>query len=246
MKQKIYHYCNINEVSTVATNILIALLKGDWSIDLALSAIIRNLTENNDIFTKSIRFSKSGSQPKIIQVKDDLADKLFICTKQFIWANTYAPEKNIAEKAEHIWKIFDTHNLNLHRSSYESQMALTKSLIENINHPDVRPSLDELTGVAIRFDAFATASEAFRNSFVEYRESIADLEEITPPSTQKNVIRKIINDQLCAYLDSVAVAIPEKYAAINDIIGEHIESANVKARARKTRNTSDAELDTAE
>ena len=240
MGQKIYHYCNTNEVSTIATNILIALSKEDWSSDLALSTIIETLRKDNEILTKSIRFSKSGARPKVLHEKDEVVDRLYICTKQFIWANTYSPEKNIAEKAQQIWHIFDTHNLNLHRASFESQMALTSSLIENINHPDIRPSLDKLTGVARHFDAFAQASEDFRNSFLDYQESLADMEELTPPSVQKSHIRKIINNQLTAYLSSVAVAIP-KYADINKIIAEHIESINTKARARKTRNTADIE-----
>ncbi|MUP36244.1 DUF6261 family protein [Labilibaculum euxinus] len=237
MNQKIFHYCNTSEISTVATNLLIAFSKGDWSADMALSSILANLGTENVIFTKSIRFSKSGTQPKILHEKDEIADQLFICTKQFIWANTYAPEKDIAEKAQRIWSIFDSNNLNLHRQSYESQMALTKSLIENINHPDVRPSLEMLAGVPHRFDAFTAASEDFRSTFVEFQQSVAGLEKVTPASTQKNVIRKIINEQLTAYLDSMAVALPEKYAAINSVIAQHIESINTKARARKTRNT---------
>ncbi len=241
MSQKIYHYCNTNEVSTVATNILLALSKDDWSTDLALSTIIEMLSKDNEILTKSIRFSKSGARPKILHEKDEVADRLYICTKQFIWANTYAPEKDIAEKAQRIWKIFDTHNLNLHRASSESQMALTKSLIENINHPDVRPVLEELTGVANRFDAFALASEDFRSNFIDYTASLAVEEDILPPSVQKGLIRNIINDQLTSYLYSVAFAIPEKYAAINNVIAEHIESINTKARARKTRNTAEVE-----
>ncbi|MDM8158773.1 DUF6261 family protein [Labilibaculum sp. K2S] len=237
MNQKIFHYCNTSEISTVATNLLIAFSKGDWSADTALSRILAKLGIENEIFTKSIRFSKSGTQPKILHEKDEIADQLFICTKLFIWANLHAPEKDIAEKAELIWNVFDAHNLNLHRQSYESQMALTKSLTESINHPDVRPSLDGLTGVSSRFDAFATASEDFRSTFVEFQQSVAGLEKVTPASTQKNVIRKIINDQLTAYLDSMALALPEKYDAINHVIAQHIESINTKARARKTRHT---------
>lgn len=247
MNQKIFHYCNTTEISTVATNLLIAFSKGDWSTDMALSAILVNLGTENEIFTKSIRFSKSGAQPKIIHEKDEIADQLFICTKQFIWANTYAPEKETAEKAQRIWSIFDSNNLNLHRLSYESQMALTKSLIENINHPDVRPSLDSLTGVSTRFDSFAAASEDFRATFVEFKKSVAGLEKVISASAQKNVIRKIINDKLTAYMDSVADSLPEKYAAINLEIAQHIESINTKARARKTRNTTEEpEVNTAE
>lgn len=35
MIEKIYHYCTTDEVSTLTTNMLLALAKRDWSEDVA-------------------------------------------------------------------------------------------------------------------------------------------------------------------------------------------------------------------
>jgi hypothetical protein len=236
MIEKINHNCTTNEVSTISVNILTALRKMDWTNEEALTALIALISEESAILEKTLRVSKGGSHSKNLLKMDEVADKTFICVKQFVWANIFDMDEKRADAATAIWAIFTKHDLHLHRRSYEAQMSLTKTLVDNLNEPEPKLLMEGLTGVAPRFKAFANASDDFRTNFSKYQEDEAGIEALIAPSSQKNVVRKLVNDRLLTYLDGVSVALPEKYGDIIKIISNHIVSANTKARSRKTRN----------
>ena len=176
-----------------------------------------------------------------MQEDDEMVDKTYVCTKQFLWANTFELAEADAEAAKLIWKIFDQHNLNLHRQSYENQMGLSASLIENMKKPELKNLMDGLTGVTERFDAFVNATEKLRLSFLKFQEDEAQVEDGLAPWIQKSVVRKMINDRLLTYLDGISIALPEKYDEISKIIDGHIEMINTKAKSHRTRNRNEAE-----
>lgn len=241
MTEKINHSCTTNEVSTVGTNILLALAKYDWTTDVALTTLISILEKDNEVFSTGLRLSKGGTHSKTVQEDDAMVDKTYVRTKQFLWANTFELSEEKAEGAKIIWTVFDKHNLNLHRQSYETQMALCKSLIDNMKEPELKRLMDGLTGVTPRFDAFVNATEKLRGSFLQFQEDEAQVETVVAPWIQKSVVRKTINDRLLTYLDGVAIALPEKYDEICKIIDGHIEAINTKAKSRRTRNRKEAE-----
>ena len=245
MTEKIYHYCTTNEVSTIVTNLLIAFDKEDWSSDAALTSLLNILRKENEVLTKGLKLVKGSVSSKDLQEMDEFADKSFVCVKQFLWANTYELDDKKAEDAREVWNVFDKHDLNMHRKSYEYQMAMSKALIENLAEPELKRKMGSLTGVENRFSKFVSASEALRLSFLEAQKNAAEVEKVVAPSVQKRMVRKIVNEQLLTYLDGVVIALPEKYAPILEICAEHIEGANTKARSRKTRNKNEfVELET--
>lgn len=242
MTEKINHYCTANEVSSTVTNLLIAFAMGDWSSDAVLTTLLGSLGTENVVLTKGLQLTKASIYSKDLHEMDELADKAFVCVKKFLWANTYELDDNKAKAARELWKVFDIHDMNMHRKSYKSQMIISKLLIVNLNEPELKRKMAGLIGVEKRFNKFVKISGSLRIQFLETQNTVTGVEKVIAPSAQRRVVRKIVNEQLLPYLDAVVIAFPEKYAAICALIDEHIVITNIKARSRKARNSKDAEV----
>lgn len=236
MTEKIFHYCTTNEVSTIVTNLLLAFDGDDWSSDVVLTALLAFLKKENVVLSKGLQLTRASMNSSDLHEMDELADKTFVCVKQFLWANTYELDENKAEDARDLWKVFDKHDLSMHRKSYEYQMAMSRALIKNLDEPELKLKMANLIGVEDRFDKFVKMSGNLRIKFLEAQNNVAGVEKVIAPSIQKRVVRKIVNEQLLPYLDGALIALPEKYTAICKLIEEHIMSTNTKARSRQTRN----------
>jgi hypothetical protein len=237
MTINVYYYCDSNEINTLATNIGHQLAKADWTADTILSHLIAQLDKENTALSTSIQFARGGQGSKALKAEDAIVDKHFVCLKQFVSANMYLSDESIANNATAVWKIISSRNLNLHKLSYERQLALTHALISNLEDVKVKPWVDSLIGVSDRLTELKTSTTSFETSFRNMKEELAGIEDTIAPSTQKNTVRDIINNHLLPYLNNAAQAMPEKYEEINKVIIEHIDGINTKARARKTRNT---------
>jgi len=238
MNSKIYHYCNVSEINTIASNLVNEFEKGDWSADLILTNFINLLSSENSILSKSIQSTKRGLHIKQLEILDDVADREFVCFKQFVWANTYLTDQTKADNAKYIWKIIDANNRNMHRLSYERQMALTHSLLKNLERPEVKAKVDSLIGVQKRITALKSSSKNFESLFRSEKEEMATEEDIIAPSTQKRIVRNIINKKLIPYLNNAVSVLPEQYETIAKVVENHIEGLNTKAKSRETRNLS--------
>jgi hypothetical protein len=244
MSVKILHLCATGEVSTLSTNIEIALSKGVWSDDVTLTKILNELKAENAVFKATLAASKAGEQTIILKELDEISDRHFLSVKHMLWANTYNVDIDKADDARFLYeKVLAQHNINLHRQNYEKQMASTAALLENLQRHDLVAKVESLTGVSDRIAAFKQASTNFRNKFNEFKEADAKLKDIISPSSQKAVVRSLINKKLLVYLNGVVIGLPERYGEILREIENHIDSANTKARARKTlsENQNEAE-----
>ena len=237
MTVNVYYYCDSNEINTLGINIEHQLGLNDWTADTILSHLIAQLKTENKALSTSIQFARGGQGHKTLQTKDAVVDKHFVCLKQFVSANRYLSDENIANNATAVWKIISSHNLNLHKLSYERQLALTHALIRNLEDEKVKPWIESMIGVSDRVAELKASTASFEMHFRNMKEELAGMEETIAPSTQKNTIRNLINNHLLPYLNNASQVMPEKYEEINKIILEHIDGINTKARARKTRNT---------
>jgi len=239
MSKNVYYYCDSNEINTLATNIEHQLSKADWTADAILSHLIAKLKEENKALSASIQFARGTQSSKALQAEDAVVDKHFICLKQFVSANLYLSDDSIANNASAVWKIIDSHNLNLHKLGYERQLALTHALIHNLEDEKVKPLVESLIGVSDRVTDLKASTASFESRFRNIKEELANIEETIAPSIQKNEVRNLINQHLLPYLNNAVQVMPEKYQEINRVIREHIEGINTKARARKTRKANE-------
>jgi hypothetical protein len=229
-----YHYCDSNEISTGTSIILGELEKKDWSADQILSHIIGLLKAENEDLTHSIKHTLGNVLAENVRVEDEIADNDFVCCKQFVKANTYLPDAKKAKDALDVWELFKSHNLNLHKQSYEKQLTLSKSLLGNLDSDKFMSKIDHLIGVSARLEKFKKSTYALDLAYSEMMEANAGKEDVMAPSSLKNVVRKIVNESLLPHLENAAKAMPESYQEILGVISETIEAVNLKAHTRKT------------
>ena len=236
MEMQILNYCDTNEINSVATNSLFELAKIDWNTDTVMPNVIIKLKTENDILSDSIGSVRGGKYTLELQEADAIFDRDFVCVKQFVSANTFVREPDISESAQRVWKTIEAHDLHLNRLGYEKEIALTNSLLADLDDPEIKPSIDNLFGVPESIVRLKGSVESLQNWYRKGIEEDANKEKSIAPSIQKKNVREIINKDLMPYLKLMSDVFPDKYRDIFQVISGYIESINTKARARKTRN----------
>ncbi len=225
-----------NEIGSLAVNTLNELGKTDRSSDLYFTGVVGNLTKEADILSEVVGIIRKKDFTEQLTEADDVFDRVFNCTKQFIQASTMVLDNAKAQKAEKIWLQFDAHNINLDRLSYEQQIFLTNSLLEELAKPDNKAIIDELPGVSTQIDLLGVHNSKLSNLFQQNKEAEAAKANLIAPSTQRSVVRDIMNKDLLPYLEVMSKANPDLYAESFALISELVNSINSKVRARISRN----------
>lgn len=225
-----------NEIGSLALNTLSELGKTDRSSDLYYTGIVGNLTKDANILQDVVGLIRKKDFTEQLIAADDEFDRIFNCAKLFIQASTMVLDNAVAQKAEKIWLQFDAHNINLNRLSYEQQIFLTNSLLEELAKPDNKAIIDELAGVSPQIDLLGVHNLKLSNLFQQSKEIEAAKANLIAPSTQRNVVRDIMNKELLPYLEVMSKANPDLYAESFALITELVNSINSKVRTRISRN----------
>jgi hypothetical protein len=205
--------------------------------DILLESILSEVSRDRLILEGSIKFNKRGSTGKILKAYDQIFDDDYTCLKGFILANRNMSDVNVAKTANEVWDLFVKYNIRLHKLSFESQFTNANILFAKLQESEMHAKIMELVGVN---DCLQKAKTSLKNAEACYEElnsKESKIDDVIPPSSQKNILRSLINDKLLPHLYNWDEVQPEKYCAFLDAIERRIEEVNTKARARKTRNT---------
>ncbi|TAJ13235.1 hypothetical protein DMA11_09315 [Marinilabiliaceae bacterium JC017] len=240
MPSLILSYCDANEISSISANTLFELQKKEWTADVLIPGIINILVKENAALSNAIGDIRSNKYTAQLMELDNQFNKSFICLKHFVSANTWVPDEGIVQSAEHVWKIIEAHGVNLHRLGYEKQIVLADSLLRDFEKEEIKSLLNPLVGVPACVTQLKVSVNELRNLYREAKENEASKEERIAPSTQKNVVKEIINNDLLPYLEVMSKVNPEEYRETTLVIKEYIDSINTKARMRKSRTNNHA------
>jgi len=239
MPTTIYYYCSGDEINSIGKTIETESEKIDTSEDALLTQILAEEKKERLVLETSIKYSKRGSVSKELKDLDDIFDHDFTCMKGFITANRNMDNEEIVTIANEIWNLLGKYNHQLHTLSFESQFTNANVLFSKLEEPLMKSKLEKLVGVS---DCFQKAKTSLKNAETCYEELNAQesqIQDVIAPSSQKNVLRNIINEKLIPHLNNWNALQPDKYGAFLDAIERRIEEVNAKARARKTRNTNE-------
>ncbi|PXY02717.1 hypothetical protein DF185_01080 [Marinifilum breve] len=239
MSTSIYFYCNGDEVNSIGKTIETESEKIDTSEDPIFTQIIAEEKQERSVLENSIKYNKRGSVSKELKELDDIFDNDFTCLKGFIIANRNMTSEEIANDANEIWDLMGKYNRQLHNLSLEGQFTNANILFSKLEEPVMKAKIDKMIGVS---DCLVKAKASLNNAELCYEELNAQesqIEEVIAPSSQKNILRNIINEKLLPHLNNWNMVQPDKYGALLDAIERRIEEVNAKARARKTRNAND-------
>ncbi|MCT4602153.1 MAG: DUF6261 family protein [Marinifilum sp.] len=239
MSITVYYYCSGDEINSIGKTIEVESVKIDTSEDALLTQILAEEKQERLVLESSIKYSKRGSISTKLKELDNIFDNDFTCLKGFITANRNMDSAEIANDANEVWDVMGLYNRQLQNLSFEGQFTNANILFSKFEEPAMKAKLDKLVGVS---DCLAKAKASLKNAELCYEELNAQesqIEEVIAPSSQKNVLRNIINEKLLPHLYNWDSVQPEKYGDMLNAIERRIEEVNAKARARKTRNAND-------
>lgn len=237
MLTQILANADTNEVGSVSTQIVLELLKTDWSAD---PFFMKNVTDAKNLIDKLQNVvgnvQKSAFTQDLIDL-DAFFDRSFLQVKNFVHANTYSMDPVKAKNAMEIMDIFDAHDAQLYRLGYSEEIFLSLALIKDLNTPATKIKVDSLLGVSEALQIFETHTGNL-NTLYQTSKSAKQLQENEMPASElKNVIRDFINNELIPYLLVMMKKDPATYANAYGVITKHIHDANIQVKSRFTRNT---------
>ncbi|WP_372641337.1 DUF6261 family protein [Ancylomarina sp.] len=241
MTLQILSHADTNEIGSIADNTVQELQKSDWSTDLYLNTNLSSLKTEAGVLTAAVGVVRKNDFTQQLMIQDAIFDQVFIGFKQFVTANTYSLDEDKAKNAEVIWENLEAHDLNLYRLGYEQQIFLCQSLLNEFDKPKNKAAIASLDGVSDQVVLLKTHNDSLRTIFQESKIDEAAKAEGIAASSQKHVVRNILNNDILPYMEVMSKAKPTEYAASYNVISEYVTSINIKVKARKTRSENQME-----
>lgn len=240
MSTFIYYYCSAEEIDSIGKTLEAEGVKINTEGDILLESLLPEVSKERLILENSIKFNKRGSVGKKLRLLDNVFDDDYTCFKGFVSANRNMSNEDAAEIANEIWDLIGKYNHQLHILSYESQFTNANLLFSKLSEPEMLEKMEMLPGVLYSFDRAKVSLKFAETCYEELNSQESKIEDVIAPTSQKNVLRSLINDKLLPHLYNWQMVQPEKYGAFLNAIERRIEEVNSKARARKTRNTKES------
>jgi len=234
MGEQIVIKCKAKEVQNIAQNILLEIKKRDLASDTFITILSQRIEEENELLTKTLGQIGSSDFTVEMAAKDAVFDRDFICLEQFVEANLYMRDKEIAANARKVWNVFAANDLKLYIQSYESQISSFNALIKELDSDEIKPLLKSLVGVSDCLDLVKLSAKEVAETYMRmHRISDEQMESIAPLAQQK-IIREIINNDLLPYLNVMANVNKEVYGDIKQVVDAYVGDLNQKINSRTT------------
>lgn len=236
MSETLLSITSPKEVQYTTMNTLRTLNKKVWNTDTYITGIIDNLTDNYNILENSNNIVRSSDYTERLAKADTLFNSDYICLKNFIESNLHMRDPEKREAAKTLWKIFVAGDLQMHRKSYEVQMASFYSLMNELNKSENYTLLGKLVGVSEAYDLATQSHLTLHQLHAESTEAKAQKEKVIAPYIQGKIVLDIINDDLLPYLATMARVNPDVYGETFSSIQQLIVDANINTRTAETRS----------
>ncbi|MGZ2371476.1 hypothetical protein ACXR6G_16980 [Ancylomarina sp. YFZ004] len=234
MEEQIVIKCKAKEVQNIAQNILLEIKRKDWSSDTFITILSQRIEEENEVLIKITGQIGSSEFTEEMAGKDAIFDRDFICLEQFVEANLYMRDKNVAANARKVWNVFAANDPKLYIQSYESQISSFNSLIKELDSDEFKPLLGSLVGVLDCLDLVKLSANELAETYRKMKQISDEQMEFIAPKTQQKIIREIINNDLLPYLNVMANVNKEVYGDIKQVVVGHIADLNEKINSRAT------------
>eukprot|EP01029_Cantina_marsupialis_P030798 TRINITY_DN846_c1_g2_i4.p1 TRINITY_DN846_c1_g2~~TRINITY_DN846_c1_g2_i4.p1 ORF type:complete len:252 (+),score=6.97 TRINITY_DN846_c1_g2_i4:368-1123(+) len=236
MTEKVYYYCNSDEINMITDTVVVEIAKVDITEDLILTNINNQLKTDHQELIESLLATRGGIVSKELKNLDADFDRDFICFKNFVASNKNMNDGQVVSDANYIWDLIGKFDYQLHKQSYETQFTQAHLLFDKLEEEDAKARIDNLIGVPDRILAMKASLEKAENCYRELNADGGHLKDMLAPSSQKNILRNLINDKLLPHLNNMVEIQGDKYGALLSAINNRIEDVNAKARSRKTRH----------
>jgi len=233
MTLQILNHADTNEISDIANSTILELQKKDWIKDLYLNASLDRLKIEADVLTAAVGVALRNDFAQELMVQDAIFNQVFIGFKQFVLANTFSLVRETGRNADMIWAIIEAHDVNLYRLSYEQQIFLCQSLLNELDRSINKAAVASLDGVSTRVDLLREHNDRLRELLEESKADETVKAEGIAASIQKHVVRDILNKDLLPYMVVMNKAKAEAYGKSFRAISDYITEINNRVKARQ-------------
>ncbi len=226
------------EVDASSIRIIGAYNAQKISEDAHLDNMFANLKTQSDRLTSAIKSSMVQSE---LDEKDEERDTQIRAIYYIILGALHHPDPAIQQAAGAVNKAFEKYGLSIISKSYDSQTSLIKSMLEDFAAPELKPSIDALSGLQQVITALHTAQNAFEQTRTKYDEERAEQGNKDNATTIKKEVVKIINDQLVIYLRAMVMVNEAQYGNLTRTIATIINDNNEVVRKRRKQESNTTE-----
>jgi len=208
-----------------------------------LTPIHTKLATMRDQLERALKKNTGSEFTQLLVQLDEQQDNGFICFRNGINANKYSIlNEDLRPMADQIESIIRRHGWSLMKQGYQKQLALSRSLIDELNAPNHQVLLEQLNQKA-NFMAWSQAVDAFEKALTLKVQSSAGKTDVAASEISKEAIT-IIEKLLPGWYYQAEFGGDPNYKELVDQIVEGASAIESQARARITRrrNQKEAEM----
>ena len=222
----------ISEISTVATNILVAYKKTTWENDPSIVTIFTELETESDELTIAINRGKSES---VLADLDSECDYYSRALNYVVEGATFHPDNTVKVAGTKLYEVFDKYGLEMIQESYAVENALIISLLEDLAKPELKDYITAISGCSEIIVKLKQAQINFENALVDWKEEKAQKKNLQSATEIKRTVHSIINKKVIPYLSAMQQVNPTVYGKLAQTINQVIIDMNsdIKQRNKK-------------
>jgi len=208
-----------------------------------LTPIYEKLVDMRDQMEEALQKNTGSTFTPLLSQFDEQQDNGFICFRNGVNAKRYSiVNESLRPLAEQIESIIRRHSWSLMKLGYQKQLALSRSLIAELNTPANQLLIQQLNQQD-EFNAWSEAVNDFEKAFTQKVEASAAKNDVAASEISKEAI-SIIEKLLPGWYYQAEFGGDANYQELVDQILEGASDIESQARARITRrrNQKEAEM----
>lgn len=189
-------------------------------------------TQGNEMENSIATSRKKALSEKVVEA-DNKRNGAFRALKSFIKSYFKWNTEKYTLSAEKIWDVLKRHGLNLDQKTYEQESGLLKSLLIELDKPEMVEAITTLNLTEL-ITFLKDSQKEFSAIYYSSIEEEAGKEIVIAASTLKKDAYSTLKKTV-GYLNSSVYAKPEVYKDVHGEMAELINNLNQKVRIRRRK-----------
>ncbi|MBI9064137.1 MAG: hypothetical protein JEZ14_19280 [Marinilabiliaceae bacterium] len=222
--------------------LIVSLLQKKLEALPILNPIYEKLVGMRDQMEEALQKNTGSTFTPLLAQFDEQQDNGFICFRNGVNAKKYSiVNESLRPMAEQIESIIRRHSWSLMKLGYQKQLALSRSLIAELNTPANQLLIQQLNQQD-EFEAWSEAVDNFEKSFTQKVEASAAKNDVAASEISKEAI-SVIEKLLPGWYYQAEFGNDANYRELVDQILEGASDIESQARARITRRRNQKEAE---
>ncbi len=211
MSFNINYRSNVEEISSVANQILKVFKQSELGDDSYLLEVVMVIDENTCKMTESLNEEVVKSRLSPLDAKRDKSARvIFLEIKsKLLW-----PDSDIVDSAQLIMDVLNKYGMEVINLSYSDETKCIDAMLEDFKDAEVRKAYSRLHGFNTLVEQLQKDQEIFNKAFEEYVAKKNEKKNLLSASKIAALIKEQINKELISYLEVMCKIKPIKFGHV--------------------------------